>query len=102
MKRSRVSRRLWPSGIWLGLHGAKEKGLDVCSSLRVPAHMVCNGWRGGAGEKMMRKTMEKMREYDIKQWENMGKDGKMMRKTMEKMRDYDIKQWEKMGKQWNI
>ena len=28
----------------------------------------------------------------------MGKDGKMMRKTMEKMRDYDIKQWDKNGK----
>ena len=47
---------------------------------------------------MMRKTMEKMREYDIKQWEKMGKEGKMMRKTMEKMRDYDIKQWKKNGK----
>ena len=32
----------------------------------------------------------------------MGKEWKMMRKTMEKMRDYDIKQWEKMGKQWKI
>ena len=32
----------------------------------------------------------------------MGKEGKMMRKTMEKMRDYDIKQWKKMGKQWKI
>ena len=55
--------------------------------------------RGGLGEiamegKMMRKTMEKMREYDIKQWEKMGKEGNMMRKTMEKMREYDIKQWE--------
>ena len=36
-----------------------------------------------------------MREYDIKQWGKMGKEGEMMRKTMEKMRDYDIKQWEK-------
>ena len=47
---------------------------------------------------MMRKTIEKMREYDIKQWENMGKEGKMMRndeKTMEKRRDFDIKQWKK-------
>ena len=42
----------------------------------------------------------KMREYDIKQWEKMGKEGKMMRKTMEKRRDFDIKQWKKMGKQW--
>ena len=25
----------------------------------------------------------------------MGKEGKMMRKTMEKMKDYDIKQWKK-------
>ena len=25
----------------------------------------------------------------------------MMRKTMEKRRDFDIKQWKKMGKQWN-
>ena len=25
----------------------------------------------------------------------MGKEGKMMRKTMEKRRDFDIKQWEK-------
>ena len=25
----------------------------------------------------------------------MGKEGKMMRKTMEKMRDYDIEQWKK-------
>ena len=24
----------------------------------------------------------------------------MMRKTMEKRRDFDIKQWKKMGKQW--
>ena len=24
----------------------------------------------------------------------------MMRKTMEKRKDFDIKQWEKMGKQW--
>jgi len=24
-------------------------------------------------------------------------EGKMMRKTMEKMREYDIKQWEKNG-----
>ena len=46
---------------------------------------------------MMRKTIEKMREYDIKQWEKMGK-GKMMRKTMEKRRDFDIKQWKKNGK----
>ena len=37
----------------------------------------------------------KMREYDIKQWEKMGKEGKMMRKTMEKRRDFDIKQWKK-------
>ena len=29
----------------------------------------------------------------------MGKEGKMMRKTMEKRRDFDIKQWKKMGKQ---
>ena len=55
--------------------------------------------RGGSGQiamegKMMRKTIEKMREYDIKQWEKMGK-GKMMRKTMEKRRDFDIKQWKK-------
>ena len=45
---------------------------------------------------MMRKTIEKMREYDIKQWEKMGKEGKMMRKTMEKRRDFDIKQWKTM------
>ena len=32
----------------------------------------------------------------------MGKEGKMMRKTMEKRRDFDIKQWKKMGKQWKI
>ena len=44
---------------------------------------------------MMRKTIEKMREYDIKQWEKMGKEGKMMRKTMEKRKDFDIKQWKK-------
>ena len=25
-------------------------------------------------------------------------EGKMMRKTIEKMREYDIKQWEKKGK----
>ena len=36
--------------------------------------------RGGLGEiamegKMMRKTIEKMREYDIKQWEKNGKGG---------------------------
>ena len=37
----------------------------------------------------------KMREYDIKQWEKMGKEGKMMRKTMEKRKDFDIKQWKK-------
>ena len=51
--------------------------------------------------KMMRKTMEKMREYDIKQWEKMGKEGKMMEhdeKNNGKMREYDIKQWEKHGK----
>ena len=62
--------------------------------------------RGGLGEiamegKMMRKTMEKMREYDIKQWEKMGKEGKMMEndeKNNGKMREYDIKQWEKNGK----
>ena len=30
----------------------------------------------------------------------MGKEGKMMRKTMEKRKDFDIKQWKKMGKQW--
>ena len=51
--------------------------------------------------KMMRKTMEKMREYDIKQWEKMGKEGKMMEndeKNNGKMREYDIKQWEKSGK----
>ena len=48
--------------------------------------------------KMMRKTMEKMREYDIKQWEKNGKEGKMMEndeKNNGKMREYDIKQWEK-------
>ena len=28
----------------------------------------------------------------------MGKEGKMMRKTMEKRKDFDIKQWEKNGK----
>jgi hypothetical protein len=56
MKRSRMSRRLWPSMHskcwaygWV-FHAAKQLCLDVCSSLRVPAHMVCNGWRGGAGE----------------------------------------------------
>ena len=43
-----------------------------------------------------------MREYDIKQWEKMGKEGKMMRKTNGKNEDYDIKQWKKMGKQWKI
>ena len=32
----------------------------------------------------------------------MGKEGKMMRTTMEKRRDFDIKQWKKMGKQWKI
>ena len=50
---------------------------------------------------MMRKTMEKMREYDIKQWEKMGKEGKMMEndeKKNGKMREYDIKQWEQNGK----
>ena len=47
------------------------------------------------GGKMMRKTIAKMREYDIKQWEKMGKEGKMMRKTMEKRRGFDIKQWKK-------
>ena len=36
--------------------------------------------RGGSGQiamegKMMRKTIEKMREYDIKQWEQNGKGG---------------------------
>ena len=36
--------------------------------------------RGGSGQiamegKMMRKTIEKMREYDIKQWEKNGKGG---------------------------
>ena len=30
----------------------------------------------------------------------MRKERKMMRKTMEKRRDFDIKQWKKMGKQW--
>ena len=45
--------------------------------------------------KMMRKTVEKMREYDRQQWEKMGKEGKMMRTTMEKRRDFDIKQWKK-------
>ena len=59
--------------------------------------------RGGSGQiamegKMMRKTIEKMREYDIKQWEKKGKEGKMMRKTMEKRRDFDIKQWKQNGK----
>ena len=49
---------------------------------------------------MMRKTVEKMREYDRQQWEKMGKEGKMMRTTMEKRRDFDIKQWKKIGKQW--
>ena len=44
---------------------------------------------------MMRKTIAKMREYDIKQWEKMGKEGQMMRKTMEKRRGFDIKQWKK-------
>ena len=42
-----------------------------------------------------------MREYDIKQWEKMGKEGKMMEhdeKNNGKMREYDIKQWEKNGK----
>ena len=32
----------------------------------------------------------------------MGKEGKIMRKTVEKRRDFDIKQWKKMGKQWKI
>ena len=48
--------------------------------------------------KMMRKTVEKMREYDRQQWEKMGKEGKMMRTTMEKRRDFDIKQWKKNWK----
>ena len=38
-----------------------------------------------------------MREYDIKQWEKTGKEGKMMRKTMEKRRDFDIKELKKNG-----
>ena len=48
--------------------------------------------------KMMRKTTEKMREYDRQHWEKMGKEGKMMRTTMEKRRDFDIKQWKKNRK----
>ena len=56
--------------------------------------------RGGSGQiamggKMMRKTIAKMREYDIKQWGKIGKEGQMMRKTMEKRRGFDIKQWKK-------
>ena len=38
-----------------------------------------------------------MREYDIKQWEKMGKDGKIQWK---KGGNFDIKQWKKMGQQW--
>ena len=48
------------------------------------------------------KNNGKMREYDIKQWEKMGKEGKMMRKTMEKMRDYDIKQWKNRKARENL
>ena len=39
----------------------------------------------------------KMREYDIKQWEKMGKEGKIQWK---KGGNFDIKQWKKMGQQW--
>ena len=67
----------------------------------------------GKEGKMMRKTMEKRKDFDIKQWKKMGKqwkrwkeqgenngkkmrkERKMMRKTMEKRRDFDIKQWKK-------
>ena len=51
--------------------------------------------RGGSGQiamegKMMRKTIEKMREYDIKQWGKMGKEGKMMEND-------EKKQWKNEG-----
>ena len=42
-----------------------------------------------------------MREYDIKQWEKTGKEGKMMRNTMEKRRDFDIKEWKKWDSNGN-
>ena len=63
--------------------------------------------RGGSGQiamegKMMRKTIEKMRECDIKQWEKNGKGGENDEKNNGKKRDFDIKQWKKMGKQWKI
>ena len=56
--------------------------------------------RGGSGQiamegKMMRKTIEKMREYDIKQWEKNGKGGENDEKNNGKRRDFDIKQWKK-------
>ena len=51
---------------------------------------------------MMRKTIEKMRECDIKQWEKNGKGGENDEKNNGKKRDFDIKQWKKMGKQWKI
>ena len=51
--------------------------------------------------KMMRKTIEKMREYDRQQWEKNGKGGENDENNrMEKRRDFDIKQWKKIGKQW--
>ena len=46
-----------------------------------------------------------MREYDIKQWEKMGKEGKMMRndeKNNGKKEGLWHKTMEKMGKQWKI
>ena len=57
-----------------------------------PSEVDLGDCNGGENDE---KNNGKMREYDIKQWEKMGKEGKMMRKTMEKMRDYDIKQWKK-------
>ena len=47
---------------------------------------------------MMRKTIEQMREYDIKQWEKNGKGGENDEKNNGKRRDFDIKQWKKNGK----
>ena len=51
--------------------------------------------------KMMRKTVEKMREYDRQQWEKNGKGGENDENNNGKRRDFDIKQWKKqIGKQW--
>ena len=43
--------------------------------------------------------METVERIGREQWEKkMRKERKMMRKTMEKRRAFDIKQWKKMGK----